>query len=469
MAVLPSDRDESSSISTKTRLPAEPKDCLETVPEFLIEAEAGDEHHDQPLEERILVVGVDFGTSTTKVMWQDLSDNHFEVFRWNRKNGGQGSTLLPSTITFRGGTIRFGMADSDFVGGDIRLRSIKLCVLCEGRPENCRCGNEDAQSGAIRVPWLAETQPASAIAALFLSFVFGEVERGLRAQFPNDALTLVWNIGCPMDHLDVEDRKTAWERMTGAAMEFREKVLNPADGAFIREIRDLMDRMEVAPETVRNYFVQPEGLAGVKAFLESPHAEVRTYAIVDVGAGTTEVSLFFNSPGAPSYLADSTKAVGGGNIDLDLALALGCDPDKARMEKEAGMAEWPPLPTIADICRMYRRTCGSVVVEGLLLAPTDKRFDLFIIGGGGKLDVLRGALISTELLGGFVRERTLQLKPPRELRDREVLESEFDFLANACGLASSLNWEYFPPRDVPPMEARPEAVRQDFGGFYGEA
>jgi len=117
---------------------------------------------------------------------------------------------------------------------------------------------------------------------------------------------------------------------------------------------------------------------------------------------------------------------------------------------------------------MYRRTCGSVVVEGLLLAPTDKRFDLFVIGGG-KLDVLRGALISTELLGGFVRERTRQLEPPRELRDREVLESEFDFLANACGLASSLNWEYFPPKDVPPMEARREALRQDFGGFYGEA
>jgi len=30
--------------------------------------------------ERTLIVGVDFGTSSTKVIWQDLSDNKFEIF-----------------------------------------------------------------------------------------------------------------------------------------------------------------------------------------------------------------------------------------------------------------------------------------------------------------------------------------------------------------------------------------------------
>src|SRR5690242_1192502 len=32
--------------------------------------------------QRTLVVGVDFGTSSTKVIWQDLSENYFELFRW---------------------------------------------------------------------------------------------------------------------------------------------------------------------------------------------------------------------------------------------------------------------------------------------------------------------------------------------------------------------------------------------------
>ena len=34
-----------------------------------------------PRGERTIIVGVDFGTSSTKVIWQDLSDNHFEIFR----------------------------------------------------------------------------------------------------------------------------------------------------------------------------------------------------------------------------------------------------------------------------------------------------------------------------------------------------------------------------------------------------
>ncbi len=48
------------------------------------------------------MVGVDFGTSSTKVVWQDLSENYFELFRWRPELKGPESVLLPSTICASG-------------------------------------------------------------------------------------------------------------------------------------------------------------------------------------------------------------------------------------------------------------------------------------------------------------------------------------------------------------------------------
>src|SRR5260370_41409328 len=64
-----------------------------------------------PRGEHTLIVGVDFGTSSTKVIWQDLSDNHFEMFRWNPATLGLAAFLLPSTVVIRGGVIHFGLPE----------------------------------------------------------------------------------------------------------------------------------------------------------------------------------------------------------------------------------------------------------------------------------------------------------------------------------------------------------------------
>ena len=141
----------------------------------------------------------------------------------------------------------------------------------------------------------------------------------------------------------------------------------------------------------RSLFIQPEGMAAVKAFLESPRGpEEKTYAIVDVGAGTTEVSFFFNggvrSRGGipqPSYLADSTEAVGGAKFDIELASAWRCDVETARRRKEQGRDQIPDVPSVGAIRRQYDLTCRRILKERKLTARENKRFDLFIIGGGG--------------------------------------------------------------------------------------
>ncbi len=426
--------------------------------------------------ERTLIVGVDFGTSSTKVIWQDLTDNTFEAFTWPGRQGPEESLLLPSTVTLRDGVLHFGLSSAQTRVGDLWLHSIKLCLLCSHNASICRCHGGLVENGLAQLPHLDAAQPASTLACLFLSNVFRIVESGLHERYPNDQLVLIWNIGCPMDHLDKFGRRLVWEKMAGTAMTIRQRVTSPCDVRLMAEATELMETIVVPPLAERNFVIQPEGLASVKAFLESPQAEDKTYVIVDVGAGTTEVSCFFNGramnlpgqPFRPSYLFDSTEPVGGGKIDQELAEAWGCEVEAAKERKEKVGTHLPALRTVAEISRQYRRTLDTVNKERKLTAERDMRFDLFVIGGGARLSAVKDALSDTKIPAKFAREAVRQLKPPHRLKRAEELGKGFDVIANACGLASSLQWEYYAPSEVDPIE-KPAASpngRMHFGECY---
>lgn len=418
--------------------------------------------------ERALIVGVDFGTSSTKVAWQDLSDNHFEIFVWDRAALGVARFLLPSTIVLRGETIHFGVPASDTCEGELRLSSIKLCVLCRRNPSICRCGNPFAKSGYVALPNSGTPYPANAFACLFLAYVFRTVESQLLEEFPDDDLILLWNIGCPIGYLDEAIRKEEWEKMVGVAMSLYRELRPPASTSMVAKVATDLDNFVVPAESERSYFVEPEGLAAVKAFLESPHVESKTYSIVDVGAGTTEVSFFFNGrisaeigmPLRPSYLADSTVPVGGSKMDQELACSWEVSTEEARKRKESGSCHVNDLPSINEICFLYQNTSARILEEKKLSSRHDKRFDLFVIGGGGRLPAVQSALRFHRLQGEFVLNHFQRLTPPQRLKARAELNADYDLLANACGLASSLTWDYYPPKEVAAMPAIPVGARR---------
>jgi Ethanolamine utilization protein EutJ (predicted chaperonin) len=415
--------------------------------------------------ERTLVVGVDFGTSSTKVVWQDLNESYFELFRWRSDTKGIESALLPSTISVRAGMLVFGNSAPD--DSDIWIPSIKLCILCSRNASVCRCRGSMAKHGQIQLAGDQVPVPAAALASLFLAYVFQHVEAHLKQTFPNDELVFVWNVGCPMDHLDAADSKSSWERMAGTAMRLRGRVSNPAEMALLAEASEMFNNFVPSPDS--NVLIQPEGMAAVKAFLESARGpEEKTYAIVDVGAGTTEVSFFFNGGMKPSYLADSTEAVGGGKFDIELAERWRCDVETARRRKEQGAEEIPEVPSVAAIRRQYDRTCRMILQNRRLIARSNKRFDLFVIGGGGRLPILRDSLTACRLPGDFMWEKTRRLVPPANLRNASDVQAHYDLLANACGLASSLDWQYYPTHEVLPLPPPPMRPRPDRDDLYAK-
>ena len=135
----------------------------------------------------------------------------------------------------------------------------------------------------MRLPGSNEIYAADVFARLFSAHVFCTVEKRLESRFPNDDLLLVWSVGCPMDHLDEADRKSEWEKMAGVAMQLHKEGVDLSSAAVLADVAVRLEAFVLPVESERNFLVLPEGLAAVKAFLESPHAESKTHAIVDVG------------------------------------------------------------------------------------------------------------------------------------------------------------------------------------------
>jgi len=52
------------------------------------------------------------------------------------------------------------------------------------------------------------------------------------------------------------------------------------------------------------------------------------------------------------------------------------------------------------------------------------------------------------------------------MRDKADFEKDYDLLANACGLASSLFWDYYRPSEVEPMAPQAVKLRPDRDELY---
>jgi Ethanolamine utilization protein EutJ (predicted chaperonin) len=422
---------------------------------------------DRRRRQRSIFVGVDFGTSTTKVVWHDTSEDSFEVFQWNKAANGIQSYLFPSTISVRDDGIHFGLDECKTGGTGVHIPWIKICVLCESNPKICRRCEHSRERGKVRLNDRTIVS-ARALACLFLSHVIGIVEKTLTARFRDETLQFQWNVGCPIDHLDRFGARESYEAMVQLAWDRRATSADPVVIGDACAVEAQLRGMQLAPDADRLVHVRPETHAGVMAFLQSPHAEEKTYVLVDVGAGTTDVSMFIHGrrraenekPFVSSYLGDGSFPIGGGDIDRELAEAWGLGIDEAKRRKEAG-GSTPTLASAEIVFRGYQSICCQVVERRMLTSPSDMVFDLFLFGGGGRVPSINAAL--RKPLPRPLRLNRLEgVKPPKNLRRIPDLDRNFDLLALACGLASTvLDWDRIdPPSRTPPMPERSPAPRR---------
>jgi hypothetical protein len=377
----------------------------------------------------------------------------------------------------RGNKLHFGFDQPGAVEPPLRVPWIKVCVLCERNPAICRRCEHSQERGRVQLG-KGTVVSARALACLFLSYVIGQVERYLVRRFPDEVLHVQWNVGCPIDHMDSFKAMASYETMVYLAWEERAKTSNPMNLYEVSNIESRLQGLQLPQDSDRAIHVRPETHAGVMAFLQSPHAEEKTYVIVDVGAGTTEVSMFIHGrnhseqgkPFVSNYLGDGTFPIGGGDIDCELARIWSVSVDNARKKKESGNGIPTRLQSAETVFKSYRSVCARVVQRRMLISPHDMVFDLFLFGGGSRVSAVRSALHQA-LPAPWRLNRLEVVKPPRNLRRFGGLDGNFDLLALACGLASTvLDWARInPPSTTPPMtltKPTPRKARPDRDELY---
>lgn len=248
-------------------------------------------------------VGIDFGTSSTKIIIRDLIRRDYMLFYPGITAPGYPTFCLPSCIAITAeGRIFFG-AEAELQQRGCRvLRSFKICMACQYKGTSCRGGCDPiAETRGLRgtfvvrtgLPWPSEVT-ADKICTLFLAWLIEEVKNHISRTLGRGSDTkLTFNMCAPMDqfhhpaHMGFEKALFLGEQLSDSVTQ----------GMFLRDA--LAEALEVErrhpclpSEDLRRTAVIPETLAAIVAYVNSPVADEGLYGIVDVGAGTTDISFF---------------------------------------------------------------------------------------------------------------------------------------------------------------------------------
>lgn len=277
-------------------------------------------------EKKRIIVGVDFGTSTTKVMYRAVElGEHPKLIYFNHSHRKFSSYTMPSTIRLDAEhQFWFGALAEN--GNSRVFRSFKVCVACQAGAIACRgCGQMGSENDMLRgcfADSILNFITAHELMVYYLAWLLYEIETIILQKLGEfDEPDFQYNLGVPVEHLnakpELEDR---FEWVLYAAVALRGKI---QQGISAAQARSLL--IEILPKSVppqpdhRIHRALPE-TAAAALWLQKTAQNVddTNYMLVDIGAGTTDITIYrYNSVNPdvlPIYGANSI-AVAGDNID----------------------------------------------------------------------------------------------------------------------------------------------------------
>ncbi|MGQ4808528.1 hypothetical protein NKDENANG_01911 [Candidatus Entotheonellaceae bacterium PAL068K] len=413
--------------------------------------------------ERELTIGLDFGTSCTKVVLRDPALRTADAVPFEGLAYPQNPYLLPTKIYIdREGCVSLqpptaeGQVDAD----------LKLDLM--------RADSSDVAP--------------SANAAVYLGLVLREVKRWFaEAKGPiYQNMKLIWwlNIGLPSRSYDNPDlcqvfrtvALAAWQLACYSGAITQERACQAVLQARQRINAQLpVEEDDIHPDRVCEL---PEIIAEVAGYARSPRRREGMYLIVDVGASTLDISTFilWQSEGEDTYAILTAEVEELGVLKLHQWRL----DEVARLSKEwrdklSGAGDGvTPIPELkdyifnpqqvelAEVDKIFQKNCAvliRLVVHATKhrrnpLAPAWERgLPVFISGGGAQMPLYREVLELAEerlniMWAGF---QEMEPEQPGDLEAPGLEDRDYHRLAVAYGLSfSSLDiGEITPPGAIP--------------------
>ncbi len=232
-----------------------------------------------------VVLGLDFGTFSTKVIARRRNESSAVVLELDQPCAGYPSFALPSLIRVTDGKVFFGKCAAQAVGGELH-RSLKVSLL----------------TGYGQGPGVAVSGDhgltVDGLVALYLSWVLARTRKWLDGEYGPNRVNLFVNAAAPMDHYEdpiLRDRylrivNCAWNAVFGPRPVAVEQGCSVHSlGNWLRE--SLAPGTEIESSATRRFDVLPESVAPIVSLSRDPRMRAGMYLIVDMGAGTTEFSV----------------------------------------------------------------------------------------------------------------------------------------------------------------------------------
>jgi len=393
-------------------------------------------HLDAKIPHRISVtIGLDFGTAATKCVINlegaNSGKDKFLAISFPVDSSAEGSICVPTSIGVQDNFLSFGYAAEELREENI-IRSVKMAIPCI-----------DAQWGSYESPFMLRKKPgyfqvkghtlsALDLSIMYLAVMIKQIKSQLSAYLIGKAEVgeVYLNIAAPLDHLvayydNVEyatkkdrneillgnvDRDTRlsdiYTKLGQWSLRLADKSQNPWDIADALVLLNSIKQLGVRPLEKSPAYVIPEAHAAISSYINRPRTRQGRFISFDVGAGTTDVSVFWlqkkDGLPKPSYYASGSLHSGMDDIDRYLS---GLIPQVAGIPIRYRREQ---LEKDNQILKEYHTQCKSVVrqigshksrVFGLAYHMERKLVNwgnktqasviLLMIGGGSQSEFLR--------------------------------------------------------------------------------
>lgn len=235
-----------------------------------------------------ITVGLDFGTSFTKVCFRkELGGDDVPIYPLVFET--LKSPLFPSTVSTRDEKIYFGQLAFDNALEGYVYPHVKVCLACN-------ISNSSSTCVSARIcPFVQGGPTPSELMSLYLAWIMKEARQHVPPSLGKSKAALVFNVGVPVKHLDEgEDGNltSQYRKIVYDAWRLSEGIFQGADMKACQQwIHELKDSVPSQPE---NSPVQlaPETSAAIVSYINSGESQPGLCSIVDIGAWTTDISFF---------------------------------------------------------------------------------------------------------------------------------------------------------------------------------
>ena len=235
---------------------------------------------------RRVKLGIDYGVSTSKIVFRDCNPSGEESCELVLYNG---CAKIPSRVCATPTALLFGHAAMPAMASDF-YESLKTRVAADVT------ANPAYQLG--RTTKLPEGFSAAELAALTMWFLISKGHQAVAAQFKErmEGIELGMTMGVPTEFLNHQELKATFLGIARRAWSFYCNEGLVDSEVSIEQARRVLEKYPLVtgtlPEEEAREWIRNEGEAALWMVLHSPSVTIGPYAKVDIGAGSTHTNLF---------------------------------------------------------------------------------------------------------------------------------------------------------------------------------